>query len=100
MFRRLSRCYSRFLRALPFNAEIAGDRHGLGCNRACARQPGGLAVRAVDSPQSDTARWFAAEVQPHEPTLRAWLAQRFQGLAEIDDVVQEACLRVLRARAT
>ena len=52
----------------------------------------------MDAPQSETARWFAAEVQPHEAVLRGWLLQRFHDLVEVDDVVQEACLRVLRAR--
>lgn len=44
------------------------------------------------------AQWFAAEVQPHEEALRGWLAARFPALADTEDVVQEAFLRVLRAR--
>jgi RNA polymerase sigma-70 factor (ECF subfamily) len=51
----------------------------------------------VDSPPSDQARWFAAEVQPHEALLRAWLRGRFGARAEVDDLVQEAFLRVLAA---
>jgi RNA polymerase sigma-70 factor (ECF subfamily) len=42
--------------------------------------------------------WFRTHVQPHEATLRAWLAQGFGPRLAIDDVVQEAFLRVLRAR--
>ena len=49
-------------------------------------------------PQSDQARWFAAHVQPHEPMLRAWLHNRFSSETDIDDVVQETYLRLLRAR--
>ena len=46
------------------------------------------------------AAWFATELKPHEPMLRAWLRAQFRSPAEIDDVVQEAFIRVLRARAT
>ena len=44
------------------------------------------------------AHWFAAEVLPHGSALRAWLLSRFPDLGEVDDVVQEALVRVLRAR--
>lgn len=48
----------------------------------------------------ETTRWFAAHVQPHEAMLRAWLAQGFGPRLAVDDVVQEAFIRVLRARET
>lgn len=44
-----------------------------------------------------TARWFAAHVLPHEPMLRAWLGSRFGSQCDIDDLVQEAFVRTLRA---
>lgn len=44
------------------------------------------------------SRWFAEEVHPHEPMLRAWLRGSFPGKCELDDVVQESYLRVWRAR--
>ena len=50
-------------------------------------------------PHSEESRWFAEELQPHEPILRAWLRGRFGGQVEIDDIVQEAYVRVLQARA-
>lgn len=50
-------------------------------------------------PHSDYARWFAEEVQPHEPLLRAWLRRRFAPLRDIDDLVQETYLRLFRARS-
>jgi RNA polymerase sigma-70 factor (ECF subfamily) len=50
-------------------------------------------------PHSDYARWFAEEVQPHEPLLRAWLRSRFATLRDIDDLVQETYLRLFRARS-
>ncbi len=44
------------------------------------------------------AGWFAREVQPHEAGLRAWLRGKFPFLPDIDDVVQESYLRLIRAR--
>jgi RNA polymerase sigma-70 factor (ECF subfamily) len=46
----------------------------------------------------DQARWFAAELQPHEPMLRAWLKSRFPHETDVDDILQESYLRVLAAR--
>lgn len=53
-------------------------------------------------PPQDTeqARWFATEVQPHRPALRAWLLARFPTLPDVDDLVQESLARMLRARDT
>ena len=50
------------------------------------------------SPPADH-RWFNDHVLPHEPMLRAWLRSRFPRGVELDDLVQEAFTRVLRARA-
>ncbi|MBX3737892.1 MAG: RNA polymerase sigma factor [Candidatus Didemnitutus sp.] len=47
----------------------------------------------------EEAQWFATELQPHEPMLRAWLRSQFHIASEVDDVIQEAFVRVLRARA-
>jgi RNA polymerase sigma-70 factor (ECF subfamily) len=61
----------------------------------------------MDSPQSNDGNcltpdggWFDAHVRPHEAMLRAWLAQGFGPRLAIDDVIQEAFLRVFRARTT
>lgn len=46
---------------------------------------------------SETAQWFEKEVKPHESVLRGYL----HGIAmwsDIDDIVQETYVRVLRAR--
>ena len=48
--------------------------------------------------RADHARWFAEEVRPHEPALRAWLRRQYPNLADMDDVVQESYLQLLRAR--
>ena len=49
-------------------------------------------------PDSELGQWFADHVQPHEPKLRAWLRSRFKSETDLDDVVQETYLRLLRAR--
>jgi RNA polymerase sigma-70 factor (ECF subfamily) len=52
----------------------------------------------MSKPEPDQACWFETEVQPHRPSLRAWLLARFPSLPDVDDVVQDAFARVLRAR--
>jgi RNA polymerase sigma-70 factor (ECF subfamily) len=47
---------------------------------------------------SESSRWFDEQVHPHEPMLRAWLRSRFSHEDDIEDVVQEAYVRLLRAR--
>ena len=49
---------------------------------------------------SDGARWFKEEVQPHEPALKNWLRARFPWLLEVDDVSQEAVMRLWRRHST
>jgi RNA polymerase sigma-70 factor (ECF subfamily) len=51
-------------------------------------------------PPSDLeqSRWFAAEVQPHEPALRSYLQGRFPLLHDLDDVVQETYTRLMREK--
>ena len=49
------------------------------------------------SQPSEVSRWFAAEVQPHEAALRAWLRVRFPSVGDGDDVVQESYLRIVKA---
>lgn len=43
-------------------------------------------------------RWFEENLSPHEPMLRAWLGSRYPRGVEIDDVIQEAYLRVFAAK--
>lgn len=57
------------------------------------------AARPAVAPPPDLSGWFAAEVQPHEPALRAYLQARFPSLGDHDDLVQETYARLLRARA-
>ena len=53
----------------------------------------------VSAPPPDQDHWFAEHLRPHEAMLRAWLASRFPGLTEIDDILQESYAHVLAARA-
>jgi RNA polymerase sigma-70 factor (ECF subfamily) len=51
------------------------------------------------SPQNpEQTRWFAAELEPHAAALRAYLTAQFRTLPDVDDIVQESFVRVLRAR--
>ncbi len=59
--------------------------------RACAAHRSG-----VDAPQSNSVKWFAEEVQPHEPALRSYLRARFPAMRDIDDIVQDSYLQVLK----
>ena len=51
----------------------------------------------MNLPQSDPSRWFAEHVQLHEALLRRWLRGKFPSLPDLDDLVQEAYARLLRA---
>lgn len=51
------------------------------------------------SPADPHAAWFALHVQPHEARLRAWLRGQFPRANDVDDLVQEAFVRVLAARS-
>jgi len=49
-------------------------------------------------PETNHARWFAEEVQPHESSLRAYLRGMFPTLPDVDDLVQESYARLIRAK--
>jgi RNA polymerase sigma factor (sigma-70 family) len=44
----------------------------------------------------ELARWFAEEVQPHEASLRAYLRVSAPTPSDVDDLVQESFIRLLR----
>lgn len=46
----------------------------------------------------ETSDWFEREVKPHESMLKGYL-HRWAVVSDIDDLVQETYLRVIRARA-
>ena len=50
-------------------------------------------------PPSNRDRWFTEEVLPYGPALRAWLRSRYPTLDDVDDIVQESYVRVLRAQS-
>ena len=47
---------------------------------------------------TEEGRWFAENLQPHEAMLRAWLHSRYPSGVDVDDVIQEAYMKVLKAR--
>lgn len=49
-------------------------------------------------PSSDITRWFADEVRPHESHLKRWLKSKCPWLPDVDDVVQEALLRLWKRK--
>ena len=54
---------------------------------------------STPEPASDSARWFAEEVHPHDSQLKAYLRGSFPAVRDVEDVVQESYLRVWKARA-
>lgn len=57
-----------------------------------------VSVAENASAPGDQARWFAEEVYPHEPQLRAFLRRRFPTLHDTDDLVQESYVKILEAQ--
>ena len=51
----------------------------------------------VPPSDAEQTRWFIEEVHPHEPALRGYLRGCFPTLQDIDDLVQEAYARLIRA---
>ena len=47
---------------------------------------------------SEQGQWFAEHLLPHEAMLRSWLNSRFPSHIDIDDIIQEAYIKVLTAR--
>lgn len=51
----------------------------------------------MEHQDTEHACWFVDEVLPQENDLRAWLGARFQSIEDVDDLVQEAFSRLLKA---
>jgi RNA polymerase sigma-70 factor (ECF subfamily) len=49
---------------------------------------------------TNQSRWFEDEVYPHDSQLKAYLRGKFPAERDIEDVVQESFVRLLKARAT
>ncbi len=52
----------------------------------------------MEQEDAEHARWLVDEVLPHEGDLRAWFSARFPAIRDVDDLVQEAFCRLLKAR--
>jgi RNA polymerase sigma factor (sigma-70 family) len=57
-------------------------------------------LRLMPDADSEEQRWFVEQLQPHEGMLRAWLRTQFPSATDLDDIVQDAFVRVLHARAS
>jgi RNA polymerase sigma factor (sigma-70 family) len=57
-----------------------------------------VSYHLMPPPDSELGLWFASHVQPHEGMLRAWLRGRFRQEGDVDDIIQEAYVRLLKAR--
>jgi RNA polymerase sigma factor (sigma-70 family) len=53
--------------------------------------------RPENAPTVEQARWFAAEVQPHGSSVKAYLRGAFPSIKDVDDLVQESYLRMWKA---
>ncbi len=47
---------------------------------------------------SEQAQWYADHIEPHEAQIRHWLKSRYGSQCDVDDVVQEALLKIFKAR--
>ncbi len=47
--------------------------------------------------QTEEDLWFQEQLLPHEAKLRSWLLHRFPNVRDIDDIIQEAYFKVLKA---
>lgn len=47
---------------------------------------------------SEQAQWYAEHIEPHEAQIRHWLKSRYGSQCDVDDVVQEALLKIFKAR--
>lgn len=79
-----------FASSRPILAGLAAGNDGANAKRR----------RPVKIPKNDQDRWFKEEVQPHEPILRAHLRNAFPSLPDVDDIVQESYLQLIRAKKT
>ena len=52
---------------------------------------------AVSPQNSENAAWFDEHVRPHESMLRGWLRSHFSTEHDVDDLMQEVYVRLLRA---
>ncbi|MCG8526924.1 MAG: RNA polymerase sigma factor [Opitutales bacterium] len=54
----------------------------------------------MNDPEKTQSQWFLDEVLPHEGDLRAWLRSRFSSLNDLDDIIQDAYERMMKAHTS
>jgi RNA polymerase sigma factor (sigma-70 family) len=55
-------------------------------------------LRPMPPTDSEENIWFRAEILPHELFLRNWLLSRYANETEVDDIIQEAYLRIIQSK--
>ncbi len=48
----------------------------------------------------EQSAWFHSEILPHENDLRHWIGRRYPVIRDVDDILQEAFTRTLKAHQT
>jgi RNA polymerase sigma-70 factor (ECF subfamily) len=51
----------------------------------------------MEHTEIEQSRWFVDAVLPHEAGLRRWIHSRFSEIRDVDDLIQEAFSRILKA---
>ena len=51
----------------------------------------------MEHTEIEQSRWFVDAVLPHEAGLRRWIHSRFSAIRDVDDLIQEAFSRILKA---
>lgn len=51
----------------------------------------------MEKPHDQNSIWFIDQVLPHEDKLRSWLRYRFPELKDLDDIIQESYVKVIKA---
>lgn len=57
----------------------------------------GSLITEMPPENSAQSEWFKTHLKPHEAMLRGWLRQRFSHHIDVDEIIQESFLRVLKA---
>lgn len=60
--------------------------------------PPPTALEQTPGADETSSRWLAEQVLPHEAALRNYLRRRVPSLSDVDDVVQDSYLKILKAR--
>lgn len=55
---------------------------------------------AMNDREWEQTVWYQTYLKPHEPIIRNWLRSRYSSQIDVDDIMQDALIRVIKARET